>query len=61
MNDAVSKTGKEIKDLTKEEKVNIVQSLDKKGFFLIKKSAEILADFLGLSRYSIYNYLNEIK
>lgn len=61
MNDAVMKTGKKIKDLTKEEKVNIVQSLDQKGFFLIKKAAEILADFLGLSRYSIYNYLNEIK
>lgn len=61
MNEAVLKTGKEIRDLTKEEKVSIVQSLDQKGFFLIKKSAEILADFLGLSRYSIYNYLNEIK
>lgn len=61
MNEAVSKTGKEIRDLTKDEKVSIVQALDQKGFFLIKKSAEILADFLGLSRYSIYNYLNEIK
>lgn len=61
MNEAVLKTGKEIRDLTKEEKVTIVHSLDQKGFFLIKKSAEILADFLGLSRYSIYNYLNEIK
>lgn len=61
MKEAVLKTGKEIKDLTKEEKVSIVHSLDQKGFFLIKKSAEILADFLGLSRYSIYNYLNELK
>lgn len=61
MNEAVLITGKAIKDLTKEEKVHIVQTLDQKGFFLIKKSAEKLADFLGLSRYSIYNYLNEIK
>lgn len=61
MNEAVLKTGKAIKDLTKEEKVHIVQTLDGKGFFLIKKSAEKLADFLGLSRYSIYNYLNESK
>lgn len=59
MNEAVRMTGKSIKDLTKEEKVRIVHSLDYKGFFLIKKSAEKLADFLGLSRYSIYNYLNE--
>jgi predicted transcriptional regulator YheO len=46
-------------NLTKEEKVSVVHTLDDKGFFLIKKAAEKLADFLGLSRYSIYNYLNE--
>jgi len=59
MTEAVSITGKSVGNLTKEEKVSIVHSLDGKGFFLIKKAAEKLADFLGLSRYSIYNYLNE--
>lgn len=59
MNEAVMITGKTISELTKDEKVHIVQSLEQKGFFLIKKSAEKLADFLGMSRYSIYNYLNE--
>jgi len=59
MQEAVSATGKTVGHLTKEEKVAIVHSLDDKGFFLIKKAAEKLADFLGLSRYSIYNYLNE--
>jgi len=59
MQEAVSATGKSVGRLTKEEKVAIVHSLDDKGFFLIKKAAEKLADFLGLSRYSIYNYLNE--
>ncbi len=59
MVEAVAGIGKPISELTKDEKVHIVHSLDKKGFFLIKKAAEKLADFLGLSRYSIYNYLNE--
>lgn len=59
MKEAVNTTGKPVDNLTKEEKVSIVHSLDDKGFFLIKKAAEKLADFLGLSRYSIYNYLNE--
>lgn len=59
MKDAVNMTGKPLEQLTKEEKVIIVHNLDNKGFFLIKKAAEKLADFLGLSRYSIYNYLNE--
>jgi len=59
MTEAVSMTGRSVRNLTKEEKVSIVHNLDSKGFFLIKKAAEKLADFLGLSRYSIYNYLNE--
>lgn len=59
MKEAVNTTGKTVENLTKEEKVTVVHSLDDKGFFLIKKAAEKLADFLGLSRYSIYNYLNE--
>ncbi|MBE7722116.1 helix-turn-helix transcriptional regulator [Lacrimispora indolis] len=59
MKEAVSMTGKSVGNLTKEEKVAVVHNLDDKGFFLIKKAAEKLADFLGLSRYSIYNYLNE--
>ncbi|GLC80603.1 helix-turn-helix transcriptional regulator [Lacrimispora brassicae] len=59
MKEAVNMTGKTVGNLTKEEKVAVVHNLDGKGFFLIKKAAEKLADFLGLSRYSIYNYLNE--
>lgn len=61
MSDTASKASKKIKDLIEEEKVNIVQSLGKEGFFLIKKPAETFADSLGLSRHSIYNYLNEVK
>lgn len=44
--------------LTKEEKVAVVRYLDRKGAFLIKKSAEQVADFLGISRFTVYNYLN---
>lgn len=55
--DAVSTTGKEVNQLTKEEKVEVVKYLDEKGAFLIKKSAERVADFLGITRFTIYNYL----
>ena len=61
MTDAVESTGKSLNELTKEDKVQIVHELDYKGFFLVKKSSQLLGDFLGLSRYSIYNYLNECK
>ncbi len=38
MKDAVNMTGKSVGNLTKEEKVSVVHTLDDKGFFLIKKS-----------------------
>ncbi|MGL6219691.1 MAG: helix-turn-helix transcriptional regulator, partial [Lacrimispora sphenoides] len=42
MKDAVNMTGKSVGNLTKEEKVSVVHTLDDKGFFLIKKAAEKL-------------------
>ena len=59
MQDAVQSTGKQLSMLTKEDKVAVVRYLDEKGAFLIKKSAEKVADFLGISRFTVYNYLNE--
>lgn len=55
--DAVNATGKNVEELTKEEKVEVVKYLDAKGAFLIKKSAERVADYLGITRFTIYNYL----
>ena len=59
MQEAVAGTGKQLSMLTKEDKVAVVRYLDEKGAFLIKKSAERVADFLGISRFTVYNYLNE--
>ena len=39
----------------------VVRYLDEKGVFLIKKSAERVAEFLDISRFTVYNYLNEVK
>ncbi len=59
MKEAVANTSKSLDELTKEDMVSIVHSLNSKGLFLIKKSVERVAEFLGISRFSIYNYLNE--
>lgn len=59
MKDAVESTGRTLETLDKEDKVAVVKYLDDKGAFLIKKSAEKVAEFLGVSRFTIYNYLNE--
>ena len=41
--------------------MEIVKYLDEKGAFLIKKSAERVAEYLDISRFTVYNYLNETK
>lgn len=47
--------------LTLEEKVECVRLLEGKGAFLIKGSTEYLAAVLGVSKFTIYNYLQKIR
>lgn len=61
VNDTIQVIGKPIIYLSKEEKVNIVEILDQKGAFLIKGAIDYVAEVLCVSRYTIYNYLDEIR
>lgn len=44
-----------------EEKIECVRQLEEKGTFLIKGSTEYVASVLGVSKYTIYNYLQKIR
>lgn len=59
--DAIRSTGKEIADLTRENKVAVITYLENKGAFLIRYSADRVAELLNISKYTIYNYLEEAK
>ena len=58
---AISSIGKNPADMTREEKVAIVAYLETKGAFLIRYSVERVAELLGMTKYTIYNYLDEIR
>jgi predicted transcriptional regulator YheO len=58
---AIGGIGKQIQSLSKDERIDIVRDLDNQGFFLIKGAMKILASKLKLSKFTIYNYLDEIK
>lgn len=47
--------------LSLEEKIECVRMLEEKGAFLIKGSTEYLAVVLGVSKFTIYNYLQKIR
>jgi predicted transcriptional regulator YheO len=57
----LEKVGKPVAYMTKEEKVSIVKLLDEQGAFLIKGAIDYVAKVLCVSRYTIYNYLDEIR
>lgn len=58
---ALSEFKKAHTQLTLEEKIECVRLLEEKGAFLIKGSTEYLASVLGVSKFTIYNYLNKIR
>jgi predicted transcriptional regulator YheO len=47
--------------MQREDRVRLVDFLDDKGAFLIKGSVELVANSLGVSRYTVYNYLDEAR
>lgn len=59
--DTLSKCDKSIPLMQKEDKVKVVEILDDKGVFLIKGAIEEVANAVAVSRYTIYNYLDEIR
>ena len=61
MNQAVAMVGQNVDKMTKEEKESVLRYLDEKGAFLITKSGDRVCDFLGISKFKLYNYLNSIR
>lgn len=47
--------------MQKRHKLAVVRALRDRGFFLLKEGVETAAQALGVTRFSVYNYLNEIE
>jgi selenocysteine lyase/cysteine desulfurase/predicted transcriptional regulator YheO len=58
---AVHDVGVPVNLMKKPHKSQVVKVLDDAGFFLIRDAVDYLAAELGVTRYTIYNYLNEIR
>jgi predicted transcriptional regulator YheO len=50
--------GGRLPDLSREDKQRAVRMLDEAGAFTLRRSIEDVADAMGVSRITIYNYLN---
>ena len=58
---AKKQVDKPIAYMNKEDKLKIIKFLDQRGAFTITKSVETVAQKLNVSKFTIYNYLKEIK
>lgn len=53
--------GKPLGHMSRTEKQQLVRFLDERGAFQLRKSVERVADMLGVSRFTIYNYLEAAR
>ncbi len=59
--DAVeAELGDRLPRLSREDKQQAVRLLDERGAFTLRRAVEDVADALGVSRITVYNYLNAI-
>jgi predicted transcriptional regulator YheO len=61
IDDAVHKLGKSVSVMNKEEKIYAVQVMMRRGLFIVKGGVARAAAALGVTRHSIYNYIDELR
>lgn len=47
--------------LRREQRIKIIQALQDRGIFNMRNAPTIIANLLGVSRFTIYNYLNGVR
>lgn len=58
---SVKVVGKPVPLMNKEDKVKAIQFLNNTGAFLITKSGDKVCKFFGISKYTLYSYIDEAK
>jgi len=53
--------GKPLDKMSRAEKQQLVRYLDERGAFQLRKAVEGVAEMLGVSRFTVYNYLEAIR
>ena len=50
-----------LRDMSREEKQRAIHRLDERGAFALRKSVEDIADAMGVSRMTVYTYLETMQ
>jgi predicted transcriptional regulator YheO len=58
---AFAAVGKPQEYLKRADMMEVIEYLDRKGFFLITKSGDKICEVLGISKYTLYKYLEQVR
>jgi predicted transcriptional regulator YheO len=58
---AIGFIGKPVPQMSKADRLRVVQILDEAGALELRKAIPAVASYLGVTRFTIHNYLNEIR
>lgn len=61
LRESVKELGKPIHQLERQDKVQLIHKLEQAGVFSFRQAVDIIAQEIGASRSSIYNYLKEVR
>ena len=56
---AIAKVGKPVALMNKDDKIAVVQYLNNAGAFLITKSGDKVSSLLGISKFTLYSYIDK--
>ena len=52
--------GAPLQTMSREDKQRAIRLLDERGAFILRRAVEDIADAIGVSRITVYNYLNAL-
>lgn len=58
---SVALVGKPVAMMTKDDKINAIQFLNNAGAFLVTKSGDKVSKYFGISKYTLYSYIDAKK
>lgn len=61
LNSVIEKCSKPVSHMNREDKIEIVRELEKRGIFMVKGAVEAVASFLDISKYTLYSYIEDVK
>ncbi len=61
ISDAMHEIGRPLENMSREDKITVLERLDQRGATQMRKSVEAIAKRLGISRVTAYSYLEEAR